>query len=76
MFYEYCDLIFELNVSDKYFQNFFDKYYVFDQKIINLMFWLELGMFEEIEVLKKKKLVIKDELYVLFQIISFSCIKI
>lgn len=75
MFHEYRDLISELNASDKYFQNLFDKHHALDQKITNLTSRLEPGTPEEIEVLKKKKLAIKDELYALLQTISLSRIK-
>lgn len=75
MFHEYRDLITELKTSDRYFQNLFEKHNTLDQKIKNMEAHLEPGTPDEIEVLKKKKLVIKDELYTLLQKISLSRVK-
>lgn len=74
MFHEYRDLISELK-NDRYFHNLFDKHNMLDQKIRNMESRLEPGTPDEIEVLKKKKLAIKDELYALLQKISLSRIK-
>ena len=75
MFHEYRDLISELKTSDRYFQNLFEKHNTLDQKIKNMEAHLEPGTPDEIEVLKKKKLAIKDELYTLLQKISLSRVK-
>ena len=75
MFHEYRDLITELKTSDRYFQNLFEKHNALDQKIKNMEAHLEPGTPDEIEVLKKKKLAIKDELYTLLQKISLSRVK-
>lgn len=75
MFHEYRDLISELKTTDSYFQNLFEKHNLLDQKIRNMESRLEPGTPDEIEVLKKKKLAIKDELYALLQQISLSRIK-
>ena len=72
MFHEFRDLITELKSSDRYFQNLFEKHNVLDQKIKNIEAHLLPGTSEEIDVLKKKKLAIKDELYALLQKISLS----
>lgn len=72
MFHEFRDLITELKSSDRYFQNLFEKHNMLDQKIKNMESHLEPGTPDEIEVLKKKKLAIKDELYTLLQKISLS----
>ena len=72
MFHEFRDLIYELKGSDRYFQGLFEKHNTLDQKICNMEARLEPGTHEEIEVLKKKKLAIKDELYSLLQKISLS----
>lgn len=74
MFHEYRDLISELK-NDRYFHSLFDKHNTLDQKIRNMESRLEPGTPDEIEVLKKKKLAIKDELYALLQKISLSRIK-
>lgn len=75
MFHEYRDLISELKTTDRYFQNLFEKHNGLDQRITNMESRLEPGTHDEIEVLKKKKLAIKDELYALLQQISLSRIK-
>ncbi len=75
MFHEYRDLITELKTSDRYFQNLFEKHNTLDQKIKNMEAHMEPGTPDEIEVLKKKKLAIKDELYTLLQKISLSRVK-
>jgi uncharacterized protein YdcH (DUF465 family) len=76
MFPEYRDLISELKTSDRYFQALFDKHNTLDQRIKNMESRLEPGTPDEIEVLKKKKLAIKDELYGLLQKISLSRVKL
>ncbi|KXB29593.1 hypothetical protein AT959_16765 [Dechloromonas denitrificans] len=76
MFPEYRDLISELKTTDRYFQTLFDKHNTLDQRIKNMESRLEPGTPDEIEVLKKKKLSIKDELYALLQKISLSRAKL
>ena len=76
MFHEYRDLISELKTSDRYFQSLFEKHNTLDQRIKNMESRLEAGTPDEIEVLKKKKLTIKDELYALLQKISLSRVKL
>ena len=75
MFPEYRDLISELKTSDRYFQSLFEKHNTLDQRIKNIESRLESGTPDEIEVLKKKKFAIKDELYGLLQKISLSRVK-
>ena len=75
MFHEFRDLISELKTTDRYFQTLFEKHNAIDQRIKNMESRLEPGTPDEIDVLKKKKLAIKDELYVLLQKISLSRIK-
>ncbi len=75
MFHEFRDLISELKTSDRYFQGLFEKHNALDQKIKNMESRLEPGTPEEVEVLKKRKLAIKDELYALLQKISLSRVK-
>ncbi|HRC60378.1 MAG TPA: YdcH family protein [Candidatus Propionivibrio aalborgensis] len=75
MFHEFRDLISELKTTDRYFQILFEKHNTLDQRIKNMESRLEPGTPDEIDVLKKKKLAIKDELYVLLQKISLSRIK-
>ena len=75
MFPEYRDLISELKANDRHFLNLFEKHNSLDQQIKNMESRLEPGTPDEIEVLKKKKLAIKDELYTLLQKISLSRVK-
>ena len=75
MFHEYRDLISELKTTDRYFQALFEKHNTLDQRIKNMESRLESGTPDEIEVLKKQKLAVKDELYALLQKISLTRIK-
>ena len=63
MFPEYRDLITQLKTTDHHFVNLFDRHNELDQKIKNMEAHIEHATHEEIETLKKQKLMIKDELY-------------
>jgi len=67
MFPEYRDLITKLKTSDRHFLNLFDKHNELDQKIKNMESHIEPATHEEIEVLKKEKLAIKDQLYTILK---------
>ena len=67
MFPEYRDLITQLKTTDRHFLNVFDKPNDLDQKIKNMESHVEPGTPTEIEILKKEKLVLKDELYTLLR---------
>ena len=67
MFPEYRDLITKLKTTDKHFLNLFDKHNALDQKIKNMESHVEPGSPEEIETLKKEKLILKDQLYVILK---------
>lgn len=67
MFPEYRDLISELKNSDLHFKNLFEKHNQLDQKIQNLEANIGHATHEQIEQLKKQKLQLKDELYLLLQ---------
>ncbi len=67
MFPEFRDLITQLKTSDRHFVNLFDKHNELDQKIKNMESHIEPGTPVEIEVLKKEKLALKDELYTLLK---------
>ena len=67
MFPEYRDLITQLKTTDRHFLNVFDKHNELDQKIKNMEAHVEPGTPTEIEILKKEKLVLKDELYTLLR---------
>ena len=63
MFPEYRDLITKLTTEDARFERLFDKHNELDQKIKNMEARIEPATDIEIDVLKKEKLALKDELY-------------
>jgi len=63
MFPEYRELISKLKTSDRHFQNLFDQHNELDQKIKNMLDRIEPASQAEIEILKKEKLFLKDEIY-------------
>lgn len=63
MFPEYRDLITQLKTSNHHFTRLFDQHNQLDQQIKNMESSIPQGAHEEIEILKKKKLHLKDELY-------------
>ena len=63
MFPEYRDLITQLKTTDRHFLNLFDRHNELDQKIKNIEAHIEHATHEEIEMLKKEKLALKDQLY-------------
>ena len=63
MFPEFRDLITKLKVEDAYFANLFDKHNELDQRIKNIESNIELGTHNEVEILKKEKLRLKDSMY-------------
>lgn len=67
MFPEFRDLISKLKTEDAHFARLFDKHNELDQKIRNFESGIEIATGSEIEVLKKEKLAIKDELYAILK---------
>lgn len=67
MFPEYRDLISKLKTTDHHFQHLFDKHNDLDQRIKNMESHILPGTHEEIETLKKEKLHLKDQLYVILR---------
>ena len=67
MFPEYRELISQLKTNDVHFSRLFDEHNHLDQKIKNIEANIELASDAEVEVLKKLKLKLKDELYVLLK---------
>ena len=63
MFPEFRDLSTKLKVEDAYFANLFDKHNELDQRIKNIESNIELGTHNEVEMLKKEKLRLKDSMY-------------
>ena len=67
MFPEYRDLITQLKTTDHHFSNLFEKHNVLDQKIKNMESHIEPGTPDDVETLKKEKLHLKDQLYVILR---------
>lgn len=63
MFPEYREKISQLRTSDLNFVRLFEKHNSLDQKIRHMEAHLEPSTHEEIEHLKKEKLMLKDALY-------------
>ncbi|MDV7392850.1 DUF465 domain-containing protein, partial [Arthrospira platensis SPKY1] len=61
------DLITKLKGHDHHFTRLFDKHNDLDQKIKNMEAHIESGTHEQIETLKKEKLLLKDELYAILK---------
>ena len=67
MFPEYRDFISQLKHSDYHFSHLYEMHHALDQRIKNMETHLEPGSLEEIGALKKKKLLLKDQLYAYLQ---------
>jgi uncharacterized protein YdcH (DUF465 family) len=67
MFPEYRDLITQLKTSDHHFSRLFEQHNALDQKIKNMESHIETGTPEKIELLKKEKLLLKDQLYAILR---------
>ncbi len=67
MFPEYRDLIAKLKAVDAHFARLFERHNELDQRIRNLEQGIENGDSTTIETLKKQKLKLKDELYVMLR---------
>lgn len=67
MFPEYRELITKLKQTDHHFTRLFDKHNDLDQKIKNMEAHISPGSQDEIETLKKEKLLLKDQLYAILQ---------
>ena len=63
MFPEFRDLITQLKGNDHHFTRLFEKHNELDQKIKNIEARIQPGTPEEIDVLKKEKLLLKDQVY-------------
>ena len=67
MFPEYRDLITQLKTTDHHFMRLFEQHNVLDQRIKNMESRIETGTHEEIELIKKEKLLLKDQLYAILK---------
>ncbi|MDP4591006.1 MAG: YdcH family protein [Burkholderiaceae bacterium] len=63
MFPEFRELISKLKTTDHHFSRLFDKHNGIDNEIKKLETQIPAGSHEEIENLKKEKLLLKDQLY-------------
>ena len=63
MFPEYRDLISRLKNEDRHFERLFNEHNDLDEKIIELEKHISAVGEAEVDVLKKKKLALKDEIY-------------
>jgi uncharacterized protein YdcH (DUF465 family) len=63
MFPEYRDLITRLKHNDRHFTQLFEKHNELDHKILNIETHVQPGTDLEVEVMKKEKLAIKDQIY-------------
>lgn len=67
MFPEYRELISQLQANDPRFDHLVGKHHELDRKIQLMEAHVEPASHEDIEVLKKKKLRLKDEIYELLR---------
>ena len=67
MFPEYRDLITQLKTSDHHFSRLFEQHNALDQKVKNIESRIEAGTPSDIDSLKKEKLQLKDQLYVILK---------
>lgn len=67
VFHEHRDLISRLKNEDQHFRRLFDEHNELDERVTRLDERIELATDEEIEVLKKQKLHLKDELYAILR---------
>lgn len=67
MFPEFREKITELKTTDMHFTRLFDQHNALDQKIKNMEASITPATHDEIETLKKEKLVLKDQLYAILK---------
>lgn len=67
MFPEYRELITQLKTNDHHFGRLFEQHNALDQKIKNIESRIATATHEEIEMMKKEKLLLKDQLYAILR---------
>ena len=67
MFPEYRDLITQLKTTDRHFLRLFDQHNELDQKIKNMESHISPATREQVETMKKEKLALKDQIYVILK---------
>jgi uncharacterized protein YdcH (DUF465 family) len=72
MFPEYRELITQLKTTDHHFGRLFEQHNALDQKILNMESGAETASHDQIEILKKEKLHLKDQLHTILRKASTS----
>ena len=67
MFPEFRDLITQLKTTDHHFMRLFEQHNALDQKVKNMEAHITPSTHDEIETLKREKLALKDQLYVILK---------
>ena len=67
MFPEFRELITQLKTTDHHFTRLFDQHNALDQKVKNMEATISPASHDEIEIVKKEKLLLKDQIYVLLK---------
>ncbi|MGL4860832.1 MAG: YdcH family protein [Enterobacteriaceae bacterium] len=67
MFPEYRDLISKIKNTDRRFNRLFEKHNQLDHKIANMIAGIEVDTSTSIEMLKKEKLQLKDDMYLILK---------
>ena len=67
MFPEFRERITQLKTTDHHFMRLFDQHNALDQKVKNMEAAITPATHEEIETLKKEKLLLKDQLYAILK---------
>lgn len=67
MFPEYRDLITQLKTTDAHFVRLFEKHNLLDHKVKNMESRIEAASHEEIEIAKKEKLLLKDQIFAILK---------
>lgn len=67
MFPEYRELITQLKTSDAHFVNLFQQHNTLDQQVKRMVSRTDPSTPEQIEQLKKEKLALKDQIYVILK---------
>lgn len=67
MFSEYRNQVTQLKANDPHFLNIFEKHDALDQRIKRMEAHVEPATHLEIELLKKEKLALKDEVYAILR---------
>ncbi len=67
MFPEFRDKITQLKTTDHHFMRLFEQHNALDHKVLSMEASITPATHEEIETLKKEKLLIKDRLYAILK---------